>query len=51
MEKLVNPKRGLTRKEAISKLEESKDLLDLEMITREEFNLIKKELTPIILKK
>jgi hypothetical protein len=48
---IINPNRGLTRKEAISKLKESKDLLDLEMITREEFNLIKKELTPIILKK
>jgi hypothetical protein len=48
---IINPNRGLTRKEAISKLKESKDLLDLEMITKEEYNLIKKELTPIILKR
>lgn len=40
--------RKLTREEAIAKLKESKDLLDLEMISQEEYNTIRKELAPII---
>mgnify|MGYP006096750369 FL=1 len=40
--------RMMTRQEAISKLKESKDLLDLEMISQEEYDALKIELTPII---
>lgn len=39
---------ALKRESAITKLKESKDLLDLEVITQEEYNRIKKDLTPII---
>jgi hypothetical protein len=39
----------LSRLEAIAKLKESKDLLDLGMVTKEEFNRLRKELTPIIM--
>ncbi len=42
---------GLNREEAIAKLKESKELLDLGMISKEEYDKIKKELTPIIMKK
>jgi hypothetical protein len=38
----------LTRAEAIAKLKEAKDLLDLEIMTREEYDKLKEELTPII---
>lgn len=40
--------RLMTREEAIAKLKESKDLLDLEMISQEEYDALKAELTPII---
>lgn len=40
--------RLMTREEAIAKLKESKDLLDLEIISQEEYDAFKKELTPII---
>ncbi|MCA0933104.1 hypothetical protein LCM02_11620 [Lutimonas saemankumensis] len=36
------------RQEAIAKLKEAKDLVDLEMMSKEEFNSLKEELTPII---
>lgn len=38
----------MTRSEAIAKLKEAKDLLDLEMMTQEEYDKLKKELEPII---
>lgn len=38
----------LSRSEAIAKLKEAKDLLELEMMTQEEYNKLKKELEPII---
>ncbi len=38
----------LTREQAIAKLKEAKDLLDLEMMTQEEYDKLKKELAPII---
>lgn len=38
----------MTRAEAIAKLKESKELLDLEMMTQEEYDKVKKELSPII---
>lgn len=47
---LVNPNRGLTREEAIAKLKETKDLLDLGMIKQEDFDKLKAELTPTIMK-
>jgi hypothetical protein len=45
---ILNPNRAMTREEAIKKLKESKDLLDLEMMTIDEYNKIKDNLTPII---
>ena len=44
--KLKNAK--MTRAEAIAKLKESKELLDLELMTQEEYDKIRTELTPII---
>ena len=41
---------GMSRDEAIAKLKEQKDLLDLGMITKEQFEKTKAELTPIIMK-
>jgi len=41
----------LTREEAIAKLKESKDLLDLGLLTQQEYEKLKQELTPIIMKK
>ena len=38
----------MTRGEAIAKLKEAKDLLDLEMMTQEEYDKLRKELTPFI---
>ena len=46
---LIHPNAPMTRDQAISKLKESKDLLDLGLMNEEEYNLIKKELTPIIM--
>ncbi|MDE5418393.1 hypothetical protein L3049_10260 [Labilibaculum sp. DW002] len=46
---IKNPKAKLTRTEAINKLKEAKELLDLEVIGREEYNTIKNDLTPLIL--
>ena len=42
---------GMNRNEAILKLKEQKDLLDLGIITKEQFDSIKTILTPIIIKK
>ena len=47
---VVNPNQKMTREEAIVKLKESKDLLDLGLLTQEEYDKIKAELTPIIMK-
>lgn len=41
--------RKMTRDEALAKLKEAKDLLDLEMMSQEEYDKIKAELTPIIM--
>lgn len=46
---VVNPNRLMTRKEAIDKLKESKELLDLGIISQQDFDVIKKNLTPIIM--
>lgn len=47
---IINPKALLSREQAISKLREIKELLDLGMITQSKFDSIKNELTPIIMK-
>jgi hypothetical protein len=47
---IVNPNAAMTRDQAIAKLKEQKDLLDLGMITKEQFDKIKLELTPIVMK-
>ena len=46
--KLVNA--NMTKSEAIDKLKQQKELLDLEIISQEQYNKIKEELTPIITK-
>jgi hypothetical protein len=46
---LENLKRPMNRNEAIAKLKESKDLLDLGMMQQEDYNKLKSELTPIIM--
>lgn len=48
---IINEKAGLTREQAIAKLKEQKDLLDLGMISQEDFDKLRKELTPIIMNK
>jgi hypothetical protein len=40
---------GVTREEAITKLKESKDLLDLGIVNQEDYDKLKAELTPIII--
>lgn len=40
--------RKMTRREAIEKLKEAKELMEIEMMTKQEFNALKKKLTPII---
>ena len=41
----------MTREQAIAKLKEAKDLVDLGMMTKEEFDKLKDELSKIILQK
>ncbi len=48
---LINLKAPMSRDEAIAKLKESKDLLDLGLMTEEYYNKLKSELTPIIMNK
>jgi len=38
----------MTREEAIAKLKEAKDLFDLDMMSQDEYDALRKELTPII---
>jgi hypothetical protein len=45
---IINPKAPMTRSQAIAKLKEAKELFDIEMMSREEFDALKKELSPII---
>ncbi len=46
---VINPKANMTRQEAIDKLKEAKDLLDLELMTREQYDMLKEKLAPIIM--
>ena len=45
---IINPKAKMTRKEAIKKLKEAKELLEIDMMTKDEFDALKKKLAPII---
>ena len=42
--------RKMTREEAISKLKEAKELFEIDMMSKEKFENLKKELRPIIMK-
>jgi hypothetical protein len=48
---VINPNAAMTREQAIIKLKEAKDLVDLGMMSQVEFDELKGKLTPIILKK
>lgn len=48
---VVNPNAAMTKEQAIAKLKEAKDLVDLGMMTQAEFDQLKEKLTPIIMKK
>lgn len=48
LREVINPKAPLTREQAIAKLKESKDLLDLGIITQSKYDSIKSILTPLI---
>lgn len=43
--------RKMTRDEAISKLKEAKELMEIDMMSKKEFEDLKKKLRPIIMKK
>ena len=43
--------RKMTREEAILELTEAKELLDIDMMSKEDFEILKKKLAPIIMKK
>jgi hypothetical protein len=47
---IINPKEPLSREAAILKLKESKELLDLELISKEDYEKIKLELGVIIMR-
>lgn len=46
---VINPKAKMTREQAISKLKETKDLLDLNIVTQSFYDSLKNILTPIII--
>ena len=41
----------MSRSEAIAKLKESKDLMDIGLMSKKEYSKLKDELTPIIMNK
>ena len=45
---IINPNAPLNRAQAIAKLKEAQDLLELDMMTQEEFDALRAELSPII---
>ena len=49
MGEIINPLRPMTRDEAIAKLKEAKDLMDLGVISEADYNKLREELTPIIM--
>ena len=48
LNEILNPNAPLNREQAIAKLKEAKDLLELDMMSQEEYDKLKEELTPII---
>lgn len=46
---VINPKAKMTRQMAISKLKEAKELLDLQMMTQDEYDELKAKLSPVIM--
>ena len=48
---VINLKAAMTKKQAIALLKEKKELFDLGLLTEDEFNKVKVELTPIIMGK
>jgi hypothetical protein len=48
---IVLKNRKMTREEAILELKEAKELMEIDMMTKEEFEKLKKKLRPIIMKK
>ena len=46
---IINPNAPLSKEEAIKKLKESKDLMELDLLTKEEYEKLKEKLIPIIL--
>ncbi|WGF93984.1 hypothetical protein [Aequorivita marisscotiae] len=46
---IKNPNRKLTKEEAIAKLKEAKELLELGVITQADYDKLKSEMTPLIL--
>tara|TARA_Y100000739_G_C20581820_1_gene453241 strand:- start:855 stop:1526 length:672 start_codon:yes stop_codon:yes gene_type:complete len=45
---IVNPNPPISRSEAIAKLKEAKDLMELDLLSKEEYNDLRKKLLPII---
>jgi len=48
---IINTNVPLSKQEAIKKLKESKDLMELDLLSKEEYEKLKEKLTPIILGK
>ena len=48
---IVNSNAPLSRQEAIKKLKESKDLMEIDLLSKEDYEKLKDKLTPIILDK
>ncbi len=48
---VVNPNAAMTKEQAIAKLKEAKDLVDLGIMNQVEFDQLKEKLTPIIMQK
>ena len=46
---VINPNKPMTREEAIAKLKEAKDLMDLGLISEKEFKAMRSELQPLIM--
>ena len=45
---IIDPNAPLTREQAIAELKESKDLLELDIISQDEYDKLRAKLTPII---
>ena len=48
---VINPVQKITREQAIKKLKEAKDLYELELMSKSEYEKLRSELTPIITNK